>query len=272
MKHSRKDYNSRIVDLAMDIPGNEPVFLLRGQDKFAAIAVRAYADAIEKEMGSEYPVVESAREHADLMDQWMKKKVPDFPVGPEKIKNIDEALKDEIREALRNKVGSGPPLIMEDSAAIRGPHEAHAEDQSSHGPRGGIGARAISSYAERAYHPRSPFFGPWTDEEKEILSGKSKPASPEKEVLEMVGVPSAPAYLQDEIGLIESQLIAGGVRTSDASRLRYILDNREESTPIAAGSVVTEKDTLIPCKRHVAEIKSDGSIVFRESDEVKEDE
>lgn len=271
MKHSRKDYNSRIVDLAMDIPGNEPVFLLRGQDKFAAIAVRAYADAIEKEMGSEYPVVESAREHADLMDQWMKKKVPDFPVGPEKIKNIDEALKDEIREALRDKVGKSP-LIMEDSDAVGGTHEAHADGESNHGPRRGIGARAISSYAERAYHPRSPFFGPWTEEEKEILSGKGKHASQEKEVLEMVGVPSTPAYLQDEIGLIESQLIAGGVRTSDASRLRYILDNREESTPIAAGSVVTEKDTLIPCKRHVAEIKSDGSIVFRESDEVKEDE
>ena len=35
MKHARNDYNGRIVDLQNKIPEDEPVFLLRAQDKLA---------------------------------------------------------------------------------------------------------------------------------------------------------------------------------------------------------------------------------------------
>ena len=42
MKHARKDYN-RIQDPENKIPEDEPVFLLRGKDPFAATVVRTYA-------------------------------------------------------------------------------------------------------------------------------------------------------------------------------------------------------------------------------------
>lgn len=49
MKHAREDYNKRIVDLENLIPEDEPVFLLRGQDEFAARAVEFYADSLSEE-------------------------------------------------------------------------------------------------------------------------------------------------------------------------------------------------------------------------------
>ena len=42
MKHSRSDYQNRIVDLANLIPENEPVFLLRAKDACALAALHAY--------------------------------------------------------------------------------------------------------------------------------------------------------------------------------------------------------------------------------------
>jgi hypothetical protein len=42
MIHARADYN-RIQDPANKIPQDEPVFLLRGQDKVAAATVRVWA-------------------------------------------------------------------------------------------------------------------------------------------------------------------------------------------------------------------------------------
>ena len=48
MKHARDDYN-RIQDPAGLIPADEPVFLLRGQDKLAIKAMEAYNRALVSE-------------------------------------------------------------------------------------------------------------------------------------------------------------------------------------------------------------------------------
>lgn len=76
MKHARDDYN-RIQDPAGLIPDDEPVFLLRGQDRNAAAAVRVWAKLVEDEGGAP-EIVAAARDHADRMDAWPKKKTPDL--------------------------------------------------------------------------------------------------------------------------------------------------------------------------------------------------
>ena len=60
------------------IPADEPLFLLRGQDQFAAATVRHWADLTEAG-GGDPEIVRTAREHADKMEAWPNKKVPDLP-------------------------------------------------------------------------------------------------------------------------------------------------------------------------------------------------
>jgi hypothetical protein len=76
MKHARADYD-RIQDPAGLIPDAEPVFLLRGQDRNAAAAVRVWAKLVE-DGGGDPAIVSAARDHADAMDAWPKKKTPDL--------------------------------------------------------------------------------------------------------------------------------------------------------------------------------------------------
>lgn len=76
MKHARADYD-RIQDPSGLIPEDEPVFLLRAQDKHAAEALRWYADDVEVH-GGDAKLVEAVRRHADLMDAWPVKKAPDL--------------------------------------------------------------------------------------------------------------------------------------------------------------------------------------------------
>lgn len=76
MKHGRQDYNERIQDSAGIIPVDEPVFLLRGQDKHAARTVRQYADALES-AGADPEHVASIRRQALEMTNWRPKKNPD---------------------------------------------------------------------------------------------------------------------------------------------------------------------------------------------------
>lgn len=59
------------------VPRNEPVFLLRGQDALAALAVRFWADSVAKAGGDEAAIA-SARAQADHMDAWPVKKRPDL--------------------------------------------------------------------------------------------------------------------------------------------------------------------------------------------------
>ena len=60
------------------IPDDEPVFLLRGQDKHAADTVRHWARLVEADGCGLNPIAAVAREHADKMDAWPKKKAPDL--------------------------------------------------------------------------------------------------------------------------------------------------------------------------------------------------
>lgn len=59
------------------IPDDEPVFLLRAQDATAADTVRYWANQAEA-AGAAPAILQAARSHADLMDAWPKKKVPDM--------------------------------------------------------------------------------------------------------------------------------------------------------------------------------------------------
>lgn len=77
MLHARQDY-SRIQDPAGKIPADEPVFLLRGQDRHAAQAVAYYAQLVAEDGGPE-DVVVSSMEQAARMSDWPMKKQPDLP-------------------------------------------------------------------------------------------------------------------------------------------------------------------------------------------------
>lgn len=79
MKHARSDYDS-IQDIGghLNIPSDEPVFLIRGQDKVGHMAVNIWA-WLAKLAGAKDEIVEKARVQAILMENWKKKKVPDIP-------------------------------------------------------------------------------------------------------------------------------------------------------------------------------------------------
>ncbi len=77
MRHARADYD-RIQDPAGKIPEDEPVFLIRGQDKVGADAVRAWAD-LHKWSGGDPKLTALAREQADKMEAWPTKKSADHP-------------------------------------------------------------------------------------------------------------------------------------------------------------------------------------------------
>lgn len=78
MKHARSDYD-RIQDPAGLIPAEEPVFLLRGQDRFAAQTLRHYANSLQYAEGADPEMIRLTREQADRMDAWPKHKTPDLP-------------------------------------------------------------------------------------------------------------------------------------------------------------------------------------------------
>jgi hypothetical protein len=84
MRHAREDYN-RIQDPENKIPADEPVFLLRAQDPFAAEAVRLYAhllaaNARNGSVGADVAFSSLALRHAAKMEEWPTKKAyPDAP-------------------------------------------------------------------------------------------------------------------------------------------------------------------------------------------------
>lgn len=77
MKHARQDYD-RIQDPAGLIPEDEPVFLLRGQDRAAAAAVRYWAETAGA-FGASPEILQAARDQAGRMERWRTHKVPDMP-------------------------------------------------------------------------------------------------------------------------------------------------------------------------------------------------
>jgi len=63
------------------IPRDEPVFLIRGQDNVAGAVVRYWA-TLAASNGADDEITRIAREHADKMDAWPKKKTADLPGAP----------------------------------------------------------------------------------------------------------------------------------------------------------------------------------------------
>lgn len=77
MRHPRKDYDERIQDAAEIIPEDEPVVLLRAQDKLAIPALEYYAQLCEEHQSPE--VAKRIRTHIEEMQLWPVKKIPDVP-------------------------------------------------------------------------------------------------------------------------------------------------------------------------------------------------
>ena len=75
MKHARPDYD-RFQDPAGLIPEDEPVFLLRGQDKLAWHIVKMYGYCAE--LVGRHDIAKLCKAHAKLMRDWPVKKVPDL--------------------------------------------------------------------------------------------------------------------------------------------------------------------------------------------------
>lgn len=70
MIHARKDYN-RIQDPEGIIPENEPVFLLRGQDKFAPELLLRWASKLRLDDG-DVRMAQIVENHAMDMIGWQK--------------------------------------------------------------------------------------------------------------------------------------------------------------------------------------------------------
>lgn len=80
MLHLRSDYDD-LAALDARIPNDEPVFLLRGQDPSAEIAVRAWADDAER-LGAEPNLIRKVRLWATTMGEYARshgKRVADAP-------------------------------------------------------------------------------------------------------------------------------------------------------------------------------------------------
>jgi hypothetical protein len=77
MLHALKKYNDRVQDSANIIPEDEPVFLLRAQDKVAAETLMFWIQEQERAGGDEN-MVRLAREHYKKFMEWPKKKLADM--------------------------------------------------------------------------------------------------------------------------------------------------------------------------------------------------
>lgn len=72
MRHARPDYN-RFQDPLKLIPEAEPVFLLRGQDKFAPELLLRWAAKLRLD-GGDVNMAELVEDHAQEMITWQKTK------------------------------------------------------------------------------------------------------------------------------------------------------------------------------------------------------
>lgn len=118
---------------AREIPADEPVFLIRGQDKVGAATVRAWCD-LAAAAGADFNTVSSARWHAAKMESWPVKKVPTSPAGgvpiPER-KGTPEQIAAEDRAAEQQEAREAAESVPEFEAAIRKALGGLFEDESS---------------------------------------------------------------------------------------------------------------------------------------------
>lgn len=69
MLHAREDYNERIQDSKNIIPQDEPVFLLRGQDRFASKVLKYYIQLLEED-NSDPVSIEQLNHQFMMMNRW----------------------------------------------------------------------------------------------------------------------------------------------------------------------------------------------------------
>lgn len=69
MKHSRKDYQNRIIDLSGKIPDDEPVFVLRAKDSCSGSAIHAYLFQLVSE-GASVEMLNSVRSAMEAFATW----------------------------------------------------------------------------------------------------------------------------------------------------------------------------------------------------------
>ena len=84
MKHARNDYN-RIQDPTGKIPEDEPVFLLRAQDKSAPATLRFWAEEHHRN-GGDTAMSQLIEDFADEVEAWQQahgSKVADMPPNAE---------------------------------------------------------------------------------------------------------------------------------------------------------------------------------------------
>lgn len=82
MKHAREDYN-RFQDPENKIPENEPVFLLRGQDKTAPATLRFWANANRMNPKADQKIILMVENWADQMEAYQEiygSKFADLPL------------------------------------------------------------------------------------------------------------------------------------------------------------------------------------------------
>lgn len=93
MKHARSDYN-RFQDPALEdasllgegstpIDENEPVFLLRAQDKHAGATVAFYAGLLAQDLEVDSEMARVCARWAARMQNWAVRKTPDMPKQPD---------------------------------------------------------------------------------------------------------------------------------------------------------------------------------------------
>lgn len=88
MKHARPDYEGRFVDNGAPgrpdhvIPEDEPVLLVRGQDRAAPATARAWAEENDR-LGGDPMMSTRVRQHALRIEEWQastgKSKLADMP-------------------------------------------------------------------------------------------------------------------------------------------------------------------------------------------------
>lgn len=92
MRHARSDYEDRIVDLEGVIPDDEPVFLLRGQDRHAPPTLEAYAASVEP-FNPEIAAI--SRRWAERMREFQARRMVKEPDMPEDALDLSDCALDD---------------------------------------------------------------------------------------------------------------------------------------------------------------------------------
>jgi len=101
MKHAREDYKDRFEDTLGKIPDDEPVFLIRGQDRFGPSALNYYAQLVHQNARNpgDHAFARLVERQAAIMEdyQQIKRRVkfPDAPGVNEPVLPVPADVEDE---------------------------------------------------------------------------------------------------------------------------------------------------------------------------------